>query len=31
MTSFGEALTHDDIMEMIHEADKDGDGKVNFE
>ncbi|TGZ72770.1 hypothetical protein CRM22_001903 [Opisthorchis felineus] len=31
MTSFGEALTHDDIMEMIREADKDGDGKVNFE
>ncbi|GAA48458.1 calmodulin-like protein 12 [Clonorchis sinensis] len=31
MASFGEALTHDDIMEMIHEADKDGDGKVNFE
>ncbi|TGZ64254.1 hypothetical protein CRM22_006467 [Opisthorchis felineus] len=31
MASFGEPLTHDDIMEMIQEADTDGDGKVNFE
>ena len=30
MTSLGEHLTDDEIEEMITEADKDGDNKVNY-
>ena len=31
MTNLGEKLSDEEIEEMIHEADKDGDGQVNYE
>jgi calmodulin len=31
MTTLGEKLTDDEVDEMIHEADLDGDGQVNYE
>ena len=31
LTALGENLTQDEIQEMICEADRDGDGKVNYE
>lgn len=31
LTRMGEKLTDDDILNMIKEADEDGDGKVSFE
>ena len=31
MTSLGEKLTNEEVDEMIHEADIDGDGQVNYE
>lgn len=31
MTSLGEKLTEEEVIEMIREADIDGDGKVNYE
>jgi calmodulin len=31
MTNLGEKLTDDEVDEMIQTADKDGDGKVNYE
>ena len=30
MTSLGEKLTDEEVAEMIHEADLDGDGQVNY-
>ena len=30
MTNLGEKLTDDEVIDMIREADLDGDGKVNF-
>jgi len=31
LTKMGEKMSDDDIMNMIKEADEDGDGKVSFE
>ena len=31
MTNLGENLTEDEINEMIQEADRDGDGQINYE
>ena len=31
MTSMGEVMSPDEIDELIKEADKDGDGKINYE
>jgi calmodulin len=31
MTTLGEKLTEEEVIEMIREADIDGDGKVNYE
>ena len=31
MTNLGEALTSDEVEEMIKEADLDGDGQINYE
>ena len=31
MTNLGEKLSDDEVMEMIREADIDGDGQINYE
>ncbi|KAH6939958.1 hypothetical protein HPB50_022839 [Hyalomma asiaticum] len=31
MTTMGEKLSHEEVDEMIREADQDGDGRINYE
>ena len=31
MTNLGEKLTEDEVEEMVHEGDIDGDGQINYE
>lgn len=31
MTNLGERLSHDEVSDMIKEADQDGDGQINYD